>query len=122
MSGVAAVAVHNDLAARKAAVAVGAADDEPPVGLIKSLVFSSTMEAGEHRIQHVFLYVGMDLLLAHVGIVLGGDHHRVKTGGLSFSSYSTVTWLLPSGRRYPRVPSFLTCARRLVSLWARAMG
>ena len=38
------------------------------------------------------------------------------------SSYSIVTWLLPSGRRYGRTPALRTSARRLASRCATAMG
>ena len=36
--------------------------------------------------------------------------------GLPFSSYSTDTWLFPSGRRYPSVPSLRTFVSCLQSL------
>ena len=37
-------------------------------------------------------------------------------------SYSTVTWVLPSGRRYFKVPSLRTLASCLASLWLKEMA
>ena len=37
-------------------------------------------------------------------------------------SYSTVTWLLPSGRSHLSWPDLRTSARRRDSLWAMEMG
>ena len=37
-------------------------------------------------------------------------------------SYSTVTCVLPSGRRYGSVPFLRTSARRRAMRWARAIG
>ncbi len=37
-------------------------------------------------------------------------------------SYSTVTWLFPSGRIHGRVRSLRFSARRLVSAWASEIG
>ena len=38
------------------------------------------------------------------------------------SSYSKVTWVLPSGRRYGRAPDLRTSARRSASRWASQIG
>ncbi len=38
------------------------------------------------------------------------------------ASYCTVTWLLPSGRRNPSLPSLRTDASRRVMPWASMMG
>ena len=38
------------------------------------------------------------------------------------STYSTLTWLLPSGRRKSRMPSRRTSESRRTSLWAIMMG
>ena len=42
--------------------------------------------------------------------------------GFPSESYSTVTWLFPSGRRYGKMPFFRTSVRRAVSLCARLIG
>ena len=42
--------------------------------------------------------------------------------GLPFASYSTVTWLLPSGRRYDICPFLRTSLSRYVSLCANDIG
>ena len=42
--------------------------------------------------------------------------------GLWFASYSTVTWLLPSGRRYGMVPFLRTSLSLKASLWASEIG
>ena len=41
---------------------------------------------------------------------------------LPLSSYSTVTWLLPSGRSHFSSPLLRTAASFRVRSWARAMG
>ena len=41
---------------------------------------------------------------------------------LPSSPYSTVTWLLPSGRSHFSSPALRTSARRRDSLWAMEMG
>ena len=38
------------------------------------------------------------------------------------SSYSMVTWLFPSGRRYGTTPALRTSERRLARRWATAIG
>ncbi len=42
--------------------------------------------------------------------------------GRPWSSYSTVTWLLPSGRAQRRVPSRRAVDRRRTSWWASWIG
>ena len=39
-----------------------------------------------------------------------------------FPSYSTVTWVFPSGLKYSKVPFFLTSVNLLDSLWANDIG
>ena len=53
--------------------------------------------------------------------MLGGDDDRLTRFGMP-RSYSTVTWVLPSGRRYGSWPDLRTSASRRAIRWASAIG
>ena len=98
MAAHAAVGVDDDLPAGDAGVAHGAADDEAAgrvdveLGLLVEQPLRQRLGDDQLADRLVQLLVG-DLLG-----VLGGDDHRVDADRLAVA-YSTVTWLLPSGRR-----------------------
>ena len=70
-----------------------------PVGLMWYLVFSSRQFGGQDGLDDVLQDVGAELFVGDGLGVLGGDDDGVDADGLVVASYSTVTWLLPSGRR-----------------------
>ena len=75
----AAVRVYDDLAAGKAGVAVGAADHEAAGGVeVVDRVVIKVL-GGHNLLDHVLHEVGAYLLVAHIVVVLAGDHHRVDS-------------------------------------------
>ena len=83
VTGVAAVGIHNDLAAGESGIGSGAAQYKPPGGVDEILGFG---------IQHFGGDAGLDDLFDHIPpqgdgigvlIVLGGKHHRIDPDGLA---------------------------------------
>ena len=99
MAAHAAVGVDDDLAAGEAAVALGPADHEAAGGVDEVLGLLVEQLGGDDRLDDL-----LEDVLAHGLDRARGSLCWVETitastrTGLS-PSYSTVTWLLPSGRR-----------------------
>ena len=72
-----------------------------PVGLMKNLVFLSTSFFGSAFAMTSSRIASWSFLFETLVRVLGRDHHRVDAGR-PCRRYSTVTWLLPSGRSQSR--------------------
>src|SRR6185437_903439 len=79
----AAVGVHDDLAAREAGVAHGAADDEAAGGI--DVVFGVLVEPvfGKHGLDDMLKDVGVQVLVADAFRVLRGDDHGIDARGLA---------------------------------------
>ena len=77
MAGVAAVGIHNDLAAGQAAVPHRPADDKAPRRIDEHLGVPVEEAGGEYGTDDLFEQIGADLFEGRIGIVLGGDKHRI---------------------------------------------
>ena len=82
MGSAAAVGIHNDLPAGEAAVALGAADDEPSGGVHVEFRLLIHQLGGDGGLNDHFDHVLANLLQRHLGAVLGGEHHGVHADGL----------------------------------------
>ncbi len=111
----AAVAVHDDLAAREAGIAVRSADHEAPgrVDVVLGVPVHHVLR--HHRVDDELADICAQLLGGNMVAVLGRDHDGIDAHGLPFT-YSTETWLLPSGRRYSSLPDLRTSESCFVSL------
>src|SRR5579863_1359590 len=116
------VCIHNNLASGQAGVAHGTAHHEASGGIDVVLGVGVEHMAGNHGLDDVFENVGADLLIVHQFGVLVEMTTASTRMGLWFSSYSTVTCDLPSGRSHSSSPLLRTSDRRCVSLWASMMG
>ncbi len=102
------VGVDDDLAAGETGVTLGTADDEASRGLdvVDGVVVEQV--GGDDLLDDLLHDLGAEVLGGDLLGVLGGDDDGVDTEGTvappSFL-YSTVTWVLESGRSQPRVPS-----------------
>jgi len=94
-----AVGIYDDFAAGEAGVAHRSADDEAAGGVDVVLGMLVEPRGREHGLDHMLENVGVEIVVGDGLGMLAGDDDGVDAGGLPFSSYSTVTWLLPSGRR-----------------------
>src|SRR5262249_27704238 len=83
VAAVAAVGVHDDLAAGQPGVAHGAADHEPAGGV--DVVLGALVEhgGGNYRADDMFQNGVAQVVVRHRVAVLGGDDHRVHAGRLA---------------------------------------
>ena len=95
----AAVGVHNDLTSGRAAVSVRTADNETSGRIDKEFCILINHLCRQNLVKYIFFNILMDLLLGYFLVMLGGRTTASRRDGLPFSSYSTVTCVLPSGRR-----------------------
>ena len=100
MTGHAAVAVDDDLAPGQARIAHRTAGDEPPGRVDVHDRVRPAQLRGDRREDDRLDDLGAQALGPDVRIVLGGDDDGPDPLRRSPCSYSTVTWVLPSGRRY----------------------
>ena len=75
------------------------ADDEPAGGVDVDLGLIVQQLGRDDGLDDQLDHILPDLVQGRLRPVLGGDHHRVHPQGRFSPSYSTVTWVLPSGRR-----------------------
>ena len=99
MGSVAAIGIHDDLAAGQSRVPRRAADNKAARGIDEILGLLVEQLRGDHRADHMLQHILENLRLGHLGAVLGGEHHGVHSARDGRPHSHTVTWLLPSGRR-----------------------
>ncbi len=83
-----------------------------PVGLMWYFVFSSSSSAGSTAWITCFRMSARSSSLPTVSACCVEMTTASMRTGLPFASYSTVTWLLPSGRRYGSLPFLRTSVSR----------
>ena len=83
MTGHSAVGVDDDLAAGETRVSVRAADNETAGGVDVHLRLVVDELGGKDGVEDVLLDILVDLLLGHIGIVLGRKNDGFETAGLA---------------------------------------
>ena len=89
---------------------------------MKNFVFSSTIPSGMIGSKTYFLISSWICSCVTSGSCCVESTTASRRFGVPFSSYSTVTWVFPSGLKYFNVPSFLTSVSFLASLCASEIG
>ena len=108
MACVSAVCVDNDLAACETGITVRSADNKAACRIDEDLGILVDHAFRNDRVNDILSDILVNLLLAHIRVVLCGN--------------KTETCVFPSGRRYVRVPFFLTVESCSASFCARAIG
>jgi hypothetical protein len=123
VAGHAAVGVDDDLASGEAGVAHRSTDDEPAGGVHQQpQPLGVDVHSGENRLDDVLAdvrrqhRVDVDVF----GVLRGDTTVSTRTG--RSPSYSMVTWVLPSGRRYGITPLLRTSVSEADSRCASMIG
>ena len=83
MTGRSAVGVNDDLAPGESCVSLGSPDDETPCGIDEKFCLPVNQIPGQHGIKYIFPDIPVNLFLAHVLVMLGGENHRFQAYGLA---------------------------------------
>ena len=84
MARISAISIHDDLTPCQSGISVRSADNETSCRIdVKSRLFIDQFHR-QHRVEHLFLNVFMDLFLGHILVMLGGKHYRLQAQGLAF--------------------------------------
>ena len=75
MTGSSAVGVNDNLASGEPCVSLGPADDEAARGVDEEFGVFIYQFPGQDGVEDIFFDIPMDLLLGHILVMLGGEHH-----------------------------------------------
>jgi hypothetical protein len=122
VAGHAPVGVDDDLPARKPRVALRAADDEATGRVDVDLGVGIEQVAGMAASMTSARMPSASSRMSTSGSCWALTNTVWTRAGRPSSSYSTVTWLLPSGRRNGSEPSRRASASRRAVAWASWIG
>src|SRR5699024_10338901 len=83
VAGIAAVSIHDDLAAGQAGVTLRTAHHKAAGGVDVVLGILVPQLGGDHRTDHLLHHLAAQLLHLHVRAVLAGDDHSIHAHGLA---------------------------------------